>query len=96
MATIIKVNRTVPNGAKVYNALNQILNGLGTLQELDNLRADAIGTSQTVMSEVFGLYSDADAQALNDRWIALIAAYEDSGNAEFAKLRDLLAFNGSA
>ena len=94
MATIVRITRTVPSGLEMFSALMQIRNGIGKLKELDELRANAIGMSAAEMVSVFGLASEVDAQTINDRWDAFLSAYEDSGNAEYAKLRDLLAFVG--
>lgn len=90
MATIGYINQNNANGQRVLNALNQIRTGLGTLQELDGLRAESIGAGQSTMAANFGVDSDANAQGLSDRWSALLSAYEDSGNSEYAKLRDLI------
>jgi hypothetical protein len=90
MASIVYINRNAQAGAEAYNALVAIRNGIGGLERLDGLRAQAIGDSQTVMQTVFGTGTTAEAQALNDRWVGFLAAYNDSGNAEYAKLRDLV------
>jgi hypothetical protein len=90
MALIVHINRSVQAGAEVYNALHQIRAGIGKLEELDGLRAEAVAVNQDTMAAVFGIPSNAEAQALSDRWVALLAAHNDSGNAEFAKLRDLI------
>lgn len=90
MAEIVYVNSTNQNGGRVLGALAQIRDGLGTLQELDGLRAESIGAGQETMGANFGVADDGQAQALSDRWGALLAAFESSGNAEFAKLRDML------
>lgn len=91
MAAILKLDSNNANGQRVLNALDQIRQGIGTLQELDGLRANAIGTSQTEMQGVFGAASTSDAQGVSDRWGAFLAAYEDGSNAELAKLRDLIS-----
>jgi hypothetical protein len=91
MADIVHINRSVPAGQTIYNALaNNIRHGIGTLEELDGLRAQAIGASAGEMQSVFGTNTTNEAQALNDRWTAFLAAYNDSGNDEYAKLRDLI------
>lgn len=90
MAVIVYVNSSNQNGSRVLSALQQIRSGIGTLQELDGLRLESIGAGQAIMQQNFGAASTGDAQALSDRWGALLAAFENSGNAEFSKLRDLL------
>lgn len=90
MALIVYVNNTNQNGARVLAAMNQIREGLGTLQEYDGLRLESIGAGQATMAANFGVADNSQAQALSDRWGALLAAYEDGGNAEFAKLRDMV------
>lgn len=90
MAVITYISNTSTNGSRVLHAIYQIRQGLGTLNELNGMRLEAIGASQTTMASVFGIDSDANAQAVSDRWGALLAAFEDTGNTEFAKLRDFL------
>lgn len=90
MALITYIDANDPNGQRIMNAVDQIRTGLGTLQEFDGLRAESISAGQATMASNFGLIDNAQAQALSDRWSALLAAYGDTGNAEFAKLRDLI------
>jgi hypothetical protein len=90
MAAITYITNNNDNGKAVMTALKQIREGLGTLQELDGLRAESIGAGQATMAANFGVQNDSQAQALSDRWGALLAAYANSGNAEYAKLRDLI------
>lgn len=90
MASIVYINRQVPGGSEIWHALDRIRQGIGELEELDGLRAQAIGAGQGTMQSVFGCGTTAEAQALNDRWVAFLAAYNDTGNAEYAKLRDLI------
>jgi hypothetical protein len=60
------------------------------LKKLDGLRNEAIGASQAEMAAIFGIQNETQAQAFSDRWGALLAAYEDGDNAEYAKLRDFI------
>ena len=90
MAVITYIKSSQANGSRVLAALAQIRSGIGVLQELDGLRLESIGASQATMAQNFGAASNADAQALSDRWGAFLAAYENSGNAEYAKLRDMI------
>lgn len=90
MAQIVYLNSTNANGGRVLSALSQINDGLGKLREMDGLRAESIGAGAATMASNFGAFDSAQAQALSDRWGALLAAFEDTGNAEYAKLRDLL------
>lgn len=90
MAQIVYLNSTNQNGGRVLQALAQIRDGLGTLAELDGLRAESIGAGQATMAANFGAADNSQGQALSDRWGALLAAYENSGNAEYAKLRDMI------
>lgn len=89
MATIAYIG-TGGNGGRVLSALQQIRSGISVLQELDGLRLESIGASQAIMQQNFSAASGTDAQILSDRWGAFLAAYENAGNAEFSKLRDLL------
>lgn len=94
MAVILKMDSNNANGQKVLNAVEQIRTGLGTLQELNDLRANAIGTSQAEMAAVFGCADEATAQGISDRWGALHAALTDTDNQyydEFAVLRDFIS-----
>jgi hypothetical protein len=93
MALIVHINRQVPAGAEIHAGLQQIRAGIGKLEELDGLRAQAIGASAAEMQAVFGTNDTAEAQALNDRWAAFLDAYSNSGNPafdEYAILRDLV------
>lgn len=90
MAQIVYVNQTNQNGVRVLAALAQIREGLGTLAEFDGLRLESIGAGQPTMAANFGVADNDQAQALSDRWGALLAAYEDGGNGEYAKLRDMV------
>ena len=93
MANILKIAPSNPTGSRIVTALDQVRQGVGTLRELDGLRANAIGTSTTEMKAVFGTSSTDEAQALSDRWAGLLAAMYDPNNAAFAHfgvLRDLI------
>ena len=93
MANIIKISPSNSTGSRIVTALDQVRQGVGTLRELDGLRANAIGTSQTEMKSVFGTTTTSDAQALSDRWGALLDAIYNPVNAayaHFALLRDLI------
>jgi hypothetical protein len=93
MATIIQIAPNNAYGAAVVNAAAKLREAFGTLQELDGLRAEAIGSSQAQMQEIFGALSASDAQALNDRWANLLGAVFNSGNSsydELAVLRDFM------
>lgn len=90
MASIVYINTGVPAGNQAYSALQRIRNGIGTLEELDGLRAEAIGAGAGTMASVFGTGDSTQGQALSDRWVAFLAAYNDNGNTEMQKLRDLI------
>lgn len=87
MATIIEIDGSSRSGTQVLQAIGLMRQGLGKLRELNGLRANAIGEGLPVFKSVFGVASDADAQALNDRWAATIAAFE---SAPAQTIRDLL------
>lgn len=89
MATIAYIG-TSGNGGKVLGALQQIREGIGTLQELNGLRAESIGASQAIMTQNFNAISGTDAQILSDRWGAFLAAWDDLGNPDYAVLRDMV------
>jgi len=95
MASIIKIAPNNVYGSRVVTALDQIRQGLGTLQELNGLRDQAIaaGDSGTTMKAVFGVTSAADAQALSDRWQNLLNVAlnpNDPNYGTFIYLRDLI------
>lgn len=89
MATIAYIG-TGGNGGRVLSALQQIREGIGTLQELDGLRAESIGAGQAIMAQNFNAASNADAQILSDRWGAFLAAWDDLGNSDYSILRDMV------
>jgi len=90
MALIVKISANNARGQEIMNALEQIRVGLSTLQKHDGLRKESIAVSSTEMANNFGVSTDAQAQALSDRWDGLLLAYADSGNTEYSKLRDLV------
>lgn len=90
MAELVHINRSVPAGMELYSALQQIRTGIGKLEELNGLKNEAIGAGQGTMQSVFGTNTTTEAQILSDRWGAFLAAWNDLGNAEYAKLRDLV------
>lgn len=92
MAQIVYINGIASgNGGRILSALAQIRDGLGTLHELDGLRAESIGAGQAAMGANFGIENTGNMpQAMSDRWGGLLAAFEDTNNAEFAKLRDII------
>ncbi|MBI1260042.1 MAG: hypothetical protein GC204_21450 [Chloroflexi bacterium] len=93
MANILKIAPSNSTGSRVITAIDQMRQGVGTLRELDGLRANAIGTSQTEMKSVFGTATTDDAQGLSDRWSAFLTALYDPNNgaySHFALLRDLI------
>lgn len=90
MASLVYLSTANERAIKVIDALEKINEGLADLQELNGLRAEAIAAGASVMASVFGAADDTQAQALNDRWAAVLSAFADSGNTEYGKLRDLL------
>jgi len=90
MALIVKVSANNARGQEVMNALEQVRAGIAVLQKFDGLRAESIGAGAAEMAVNFGVADSTQAQALSDRWSALLAAYADTGNAEYSKLRDLV------
>jgi hypothetical protein len=93
MANIIKIAASNSTGSRVITAIDQMRQGVGTLRELDGLRANAMGSGQVEMKAVFGTATNDDAQGLSDRWSALLAAMYDPNHAaygHFGLLRDLI------
>jgi hypothetical protein len=93
VANILKIAPNNAMGSRLVTAMDQVRAGVGTLRELDGLRANAIGTSQTEMKSVFGTATTDDAQGLSDRWSGLLDALYNPNNpayAHFGLLRDLI------
>lgn len=93
MALIVNINETNRNGAQVLSAIGQLRAGLGTLQELNGLRAESIGAGQATMAANFGIADNSQAQALNDRWgdlMNMIFNPNDPNYSNYTTLRDLL------
>jgi hypothetical protein len=76
MALIVRITSNNPQGQQVMNALAQIREGVATLRKFDGLRLEAIGAGQATMADVFGVASNEQAQAISDRWGALLAAHD--------------------
>ena len=95
MASFVHINTNKVDGTQVISALQQISNGLGTLQELEGRRAEAIATSQAEMQSIFGTSTPEEAQVLSDRWAALLLALDGTvpewaAADPFALLRDII------
>lgn len=90
MAVLTYVDNSNKNGAELLQALELIRRGFATLKKLDGMRAECIAGGQATMASVFGVADNSQAQAVSDRWGALLAAFDNSGNTEYAKLRDFL------
>lgn len=73
MASIVYINSSNPNGARVLSALRQVKAALGDLEEMDGLRANSIGISAATVTSNFGVQDDAQAQIFSDRMSAFIA-----------------------
>lgn len=93
MATIVKISTSNANGAQVLDAVGKIREGLAKLQQLNGLRANAIGASAAEMQTVFGISTEQEAQDLSNRWNALFDALYNASNPaydEFAMIRDFI------
>jgi hypothetical protein len=91
MALIVKVNSNANNdAAEAYGACKAIQNGFAALDRLDALRGESIAVSAAEMATNFGVEDSTQSQAYSDRWAAALAAWNDSGNSEFQKIRDLV------
>lgn len=73
MATIVYVSTANQNAQALKGALDQVARGLSEIQRLNGLRANSIGTSAAVMATNFGVSDTTQAQALSDRWAAVVA-----------------------
>ena len=93
MANILKIAPNNQYGNQVANAAAQFRAAFGALEALNGLRAEAINGGQASMKATFGLLSEADAQALNDRWYNLLdATFNPQSGAynNFTILRDFM------
>lgn len=90
MALIVNFTSATDPGNNVVTALNLIRQGISRLEQIDGQRAEAIGAGASTMASIFGVANASEAQALSDRIGALLAAFNSSSNAEYAKLRDLI------
>lgn len=93
MASLVYLSSSNQRAIEVNEALTQVNEGIAKLRELDGLRAQAIAAGAATMAAIFGIDDDSQAQALNDRWAALLSAMFNSADgdyAAYAKLRDLL------
>jgi hypothetical protein len=94
MADFVHVNPQIEMGGEVYRALRDIGRGVAKLQELHDLKNEAIAKGPATMMSVFGTNTEPEAQILSDRWGALIAALDGDVPAwaaadPYALLRDL-------
>lgn len=89
MASLVYLS-TANERARDVDALESINSGIAKLQELNGLRAECIAVSAATVASVFGVADDTQAQALSDRWNNFLLAFADSGNVQYALLRDLV------
>jgi kynureninase len=73
MADIVYIYSTNSTGQEALSAIRSIAQGFATLDKLDGLRANSIGQGAAVMKSNFGMLTDAQAQALSDRWAGVLA-----------------------
>lgn len=99
MAQIIRIAPNNPYGAQIVRAAAQLREAIGTLQELNGLRDQAIGGGATEMMSIFGTSDETAAQALGlpgqarDRWQSLLNVVFNPAAAqfdEFVYLRDFM------
>lgn len=92
MAQIVKISTSNVMGRQALDAVQLIRAGIGKLQELNGIRAEAIGVGAAEMESIFGIESGG-GQAHSDRWGNLVDAITNSENenyAAFSLLRDLI------
>lgn len=96
MATMVRISSNNARGQELMNANAQVLGGIAVWNKYDGLRNEAISSGNggaDNMAAVFGVADGTQAQALSDRWGALLDALNNPGNpnyAAFALLRDFL------
>lgn len=73
MADIVYIYANNMTGQEALGAIRQISQGFATLDRLDGLRANSIGTSAAVMQTNFGTLNTDQAQALSDRLAGIVA-----------------------
>lgn len=93
MAQIIRIAPNNQYGAQIVQAAAQLRSAIGTLQELNGLRDQAIAAGTTEMMSIFGTSDETAAQALSDRWQSLLEVIFDPAAAQFDNfvyLRDFM------
>ena len=73
MATLVYLDTNNERGAQISEAINQIRDGLATLNRFDGLRAQLISVSAAEFGAQFGIANSTEAQAFNDRMGAITA-----------------------
>ena len=76
MADFIHLDPQIEMSGRVFQAIREIGRGLATLQELHDLKNEAIAKGPATMMSVFGTNTEPEAQILSDRWGALVAALD--------------------
>ena len=83
MASLVHIKRTNRLGSEVYDAIEQIRNGLALLHKREGVRAQTIAVADAKFGSVFGIEDDDEALALSQRMAAI-----NAGN--FGGLSDFL------
>jgi len=73
MATLVHLDTSNVRGERVAQSLANIRDGLATLKELDGQRAQTIAVSATEFGAAFGIADPSEAQAMSDRWVAIVS-----------------------
>lgn len=73
MAQLVKIYDGNQRGMGLVQAVENIRVGLATLHKFDGTREQLIATSVEEFANAFGVTTQEGAQALSDRWAALMA-----------------------
>jgi len=90
MATIVTIKRSTGESNKIISALEMIRSGMGTLMELNQMRAEMDSAGDPQFQAAFGAASAGDAQALSYRWNTVCTKWLDITDPTFSDLRDLV------
>ncbi len=95
-ASLVHIQRAVPAGATLFQALQQIVAGIGILEAQVGLMENSIATDIATFQSTFGINSPEEAQVLYDRIVAFLAVYQNPTDRTWDNLRNLIHANVAA
>jgi hypothetical protein len=73
MAQLTKIYSSSQRGVALVQAVDNIRSGLSALRRYNGMREQLIATSVEEFANAFGVTTQEGAQALSDRWAAIMA-----------------------